>query len=53
MGKGKGYLSHWSAKVKGGTILFEIGGIKDFKIIKNALKTGSAKLPLKTKILKN
>lgn len=53
MGKGKGSLSHWGARVKSGTILFEIGGIKDFKIIKNALKTGSAKLPLKTKISKD
>lgn len=50
MGKGKGSLSHWGAKVKGGTMLFEICGVKDIKIIKSALRTGSAKLPLKTKI---
>lgn len=53
MGKGKGSLSHWGVRVKSGTVLFEICGIKDFKIVKSALKTGSAKLPLKTKILKN
>lgn len=52
MGKGKGALSHWGVKVKSGTILFEICGVKDSKIIKTALKTGSAKLPLKTKMLK-
>ncbi len=50
MGKGKGSLSHWSARIKGGTMLFEICGIKDYKIIKNALRTGGAKLPVKTKI---
>lgn len=52
MGKGKGALSHWGVKVKGGTVLFEICGIEDPKIIKNSLKTGSAKLPLKTKIFR-
>jgi large subunit ribosomal protein L16 len=50
MGKGKGSISHWGARVKGGTMLFEICGIKDPKIIESALRTGSAKLPLKTKI---
>ena len=50
MGKGKGSLSHWGARVRGGRLLFEICGVKDPKIIKSALRTGSAKLPLKTKI---
>ena len=49
MGKGKGPLSHWGARVRGGTVLFEICGInKNTMII--ALKTGGAKLPIKTKI---
>ena len=52
MGKGKGSISHWGARLKGGTILFEICGVKDIKIVKTALKTGAAKLPLKTKITK-
>lgn len=52
MGKGKGSVSHWGARVKGGTVLFEICGVRDPKIIENALRTGSAKLPLKTRILK-
>ena len=51
MGKGKGSVSHWGAKVCGGSILFEICGVKDFNIVKNALKTGGAKLPLKTRII--
>ena len=50
MGKGKGSVSHWSSKVKAGTILFEIAGI-NFKKAVAALSTGGAKLPLKTKIL--
>jgi large subunit ribosomal protein L16 len=52
MGKGKGSLSHWGVRVRGGTMLFEICGVKDPKIIESALRTGSAKLPLKTKISK-
>lgn len=52
MGKGKGAVSHWGAKVKGGSIIFEICGVKDFNIVKNALRTGGAKLPLKTKIIR-
>lgn len=52
MGKGKGAVSHWGALVKGGSILFEICGVKDLNIVKNALRTGGAKLPLKTRIIK-
>ena len=51
MGKGKGALSHWGARVRGGTIIFEICGVKDPNVIKNALRTGGAKLPLQTKII--
>jgi large subunit ribosomal protein L16 len=49
MGKGKGQVSHWGARVRGGTVLFEVCGA-NFKIITTALKTASAKLPIKTKI---
>lgn len=49
MGKGKGQISHWSARVRGGTTLFEVCGA-NLKLIINALKTASAKLPIKTKI---
>lgn len=49
MGKGKGSVSHWCARVKGGTTLFELCGIKN-NIAISAFKTGSAKLPIKTKI---
>jgi large subunit ribosomal protein L16 len=49
MGKGKGPVKYWSARVKGGTVIFELSGIS----VKNAcmaFKTGGAKIPLKTKI---
>jgi large subunit ribosomal protein L16 len=49
MGKGKGQISHWGARVRGGTVLFEICGA-NFNIMINALKTAGAKLPIKTKI---
>jgi large subunit ribosomal protein L16 len=49
MGKGKGQFSHWSARVRGGTVIFEVCGV-NFKTVLTALKTGGAKLPIKTKI---
>jgi len=49
MGKGKGAVSHWCAYVKGGTTLFEICGVPK-NIAIEALKSGSSKLPVKTKI---
>jgi large subunit ribosomal protein L16 len=49
MGKGKGQVSHWGARVRGGTVLFEVCGA-NLKKIATALKTASAKLPIKTKI---
>lgn len=49
MGKGKGQISHWGARVRGGTVLFEICGV-NFSTVYAALKTGGAKLPIQTKI---
>ena len=49
MGKGKGAVSHWVARVRGGTTLFEICGIPSH-IAMEALRAGSQKLPVKTKI---
>jgi large subunit ribosomal protein L16 len=51
MGKGKGQVSHWGARVRGGTTLFETCGV-DFSTVFPALKTGGAKLPVKTQIFK-
>jgi large subunit ribosomal protein L16 len=49
MGKGKGPVSHWGARVRGGNVLFEVCGV-NFNTIIAALKTGGAKLPIRTKI---
>jgi large subunit ribosomal protein L16 len=49
MGKGKGAVSHWVAKVKGGTTLFEICGVP-LHIAIEALKSGGKKLSVKTRI---
>ena len=51
MGKGKGAVSTWAAKVRKGQILYEISGIS-LKNAQNALKSGSNKLPIKTKFTK-
>ena len=47
MGKGKGQVSHWGARVRGGTTIFEICGVNNNAAVA-ALKTGGAKLPVKT-----
>jgi large subunit ribosomal protein L16 len=47
MGKGKGAVSHWVSRVRSGTVLFEICGIPKH-IAKEALKSGSSKLPVNT-----
>ena len=49
MGKGKGQFSHWGARVRSGTILIEVCGT-NHNVLMEALKTGKAKLPIKTKI---
>ena len=49
MGKGKGAVSHWVARVRGGTTLFEVCGVPAH-VAADALKSGSKKLPIKTKI---
>lgn len=49
MGKGKGAVSHWVARVRGGTTIFELYGVAE-NIAISAFKTGSAKLPIKTRV---
>lgn len=51
MGKGKGSVEYWAARVKPGRIMFEIDGV-DEETAKAALTLGSAKLPIKTRIVK-
>ena len=49
MGKGKGQIDHWGARVRGGTVLFEVCGISLNNVL-GAFRTGGAKLPIKTKV---
>ena len=50
MGKGKGEPSSWVARVRPGTVLFEIGGVNE-DIAKEALRRMSYKLPVRTKMI--
>lgn len=51
MGKGKGAVDHWVCRVKPGKVLFELGGVS-LDLAKEALRAGSAKLPIKTGFIK-
>lgn len=51
MGKGKGSVDRWVARVKPGRILFEIDGVTE-ETAREALRLGAAKLPIKCKIVK-
>ena len=51
MGKGKGSVDRWVARVQPGRILFEIDGVPD-EVALEALRLGAAKLPIKTKIVR-
>ena len=51
MGKGKGTPEYWVCRVKPGTIIFEVEGVKESEA-RIALYKASAKLPIKTKFIK-
>lgn len=50
MGKGKGSVEYWAARVKPGRVMFEIDGVPD-DTAREALALGAAKLPIKTRIV--
>lgn len=50
MGKGKGSVEFWVAKVKPGRIMFEIDGVTT-PVAVEALRLGAMKLPVKTRIV--
>ena len=50
MGKGKGSVDFWAAKVKPGRIMFEIDGVSE-TIAREALRRGAMKLPVTTRIV--
>lgn len=51
MGKGKGSVEYWAARVAPGRIMFEIDGVDD-DTAREALSLAAAKLPIKTRIIK-
>lgn len=50
MGKGKGAVDYWAARVAPGRIMFEVDGVSD-EVAREALRLGAAKLPVKTRIV--
>jgi large subunit ribosomal protein L16 len=50
MGKGKGSIDFWAAKVKPGRIMFEIDGVAEV-VAREALRLGAMKLPIKTRTI--
>ena len=50
MGKGKGSIDFWAARVHPGRIMFEIDGVSD-DIAREALRLGAMKLPVLTRIV--
>lgn len=50
MGKGKGAVDFWVAKIQRGQIIYEISGVTP-EIALQALTAGSIKLPVQTKII--
>ena len=50
MGKGKGSVEFWAAKVKPGRIMFELDGVSE-DVAREALRLAAAKLPIKTRFV--
>ncbi len=52
MGRGKGSVEFWACRVKPGRILFELDSVTEEQA-RGAFMRAAAKLPIKTKIIKN
>ena len=50
MGGGKGAPEFWVAKVKAGTVMFEMKGV-DEEVAREAMRLAAHKLPVKTKFI--
>ena len=50
MGKGKGSVDYWAAKVKPGRIMFEIDGVAE-SVAREGLRLAAMKLPIKTRVV--
>jgi len=51
MGKGKGSVELWVARVKPGRIMFELDGVPE-EVAREAFELAAAKLPVKTRFVK-
>lgn len=51
MGKGKGSVDHFVARIKAGRVLFEMDGVPE-KVAKEAMRLASHKLGVKTRFIK-
>lgn len=47
MGKGKGNVEYWVAKVQPGSVMYEMEGVTE-EVAREAFKLAAAKLPIKT-----
>ncbi|MEM9726036.1 MAG: 50S ribosomal protein L16 [Pseudomonadota bacterium] len=50
MGKGKGSVEYWAARVKPGRIMFEIDGVSE-PVAREALRLAAMKLPVKSRFV--
>jgi len=50
MGKGKGSVDFWAARVAPGRVMFELDGVSE-EVAREALRLGAAKLPIKTRFI--
>ncbi|MGB8818329.1 MAG: 50S ribosomal protein L16 [Rhizobiaceae bacterium] len=50
MGKGKGGVEFWCARVAPGRVMFEVGGVSE-EIAREALRLGAAKLSVRTRFV--
>ena len=50
MGKGKGSVEYWAAKVKPGRVMFEIDGVTE-AVAREALRLAAMKLPIKSRVV--
>ena len=50
MGKGKGSVEYWAAKVKPGRVMFEIDGVTE-PVAREALRLAAMKLPIKCRFV--
>ncbi len=50
MGKGKGSVEYWAARVKPGRVMFEIDGVTEV-VAREALQLAAMKLPIKSRVV--